>query len=323
MNPVPSVVELIAKRIRERSEPGKRLDNYKVALVIEGGVMRGVVSGGMVTALQAMNALLSFDAVFASSAGAFAACCFEGYETPFETSNYYTLLNTNKFINYWRFLKREPMFDIDYVRQVIEEKNLHWDLFFKSNVPLFIAVTDMLKAKTVYFSDFKTKKDVLDSACFSSFIPAFAGEPIEKDGVYYADGGIFAPVPIEKPIKDGFTHILVLLTRPDGVMPHKGSLGEWFFERLLKKKFPLFVEQYKRRHLQVYREALKMIEDSESNPNVLPLICGVRISSSSREIKRTEKNAQVLRQGAVDGYEVVLNLFKDQGLEIDSRIHVI
>lgn len=47
-------VEVVQARLRDGSSPGKRKDSYKVGLVVEGGGMRGVVTGA---ALQAMHDL--------------------------------------------------------------------------------------------------------------------------------------------------------------------------------------------------------------------------------------------------------------------------
>lgn len=47
-------VDVVQARLREGSRPGKRRDSHKVGLVVEGGGMRGVVTGA---ALQAMHDL--------------------------------------------------------------------------------------------------------------------------------------------------------------------------------------------------------------------------------------------------------------------------
>jgi len=47
-------VDVVQARLRNGSIPGKRKDAYKVGLVVEGGGMRGVVTGA---ALQAMHDL--------------------------------------------------------------------------------------------------------------------------------------------------------------------------------------------------------------------------------------------------------------------------
>ena len=64
------VLELVLARGREGSRPGQRSDGAKLGLAIEGGGMRGVVTAGMVKALEQHGLLEAFDVVFGSSAGA-------------------------------------------------------------------------------------------------------------------------------------------------------------------------------------------------------------------------------------------------------------
>ena len=47
-------VDVVQARLQDGSKPGKRRDSHKVGLVVEGGGMRGVVTGA---ALQAMHDL--------------------------------------------------------------------------------------------------------------------------------------------------------------------------------------------------------------------------------------------------------------------------
>ena len=48
-----------------------RPDGARVALVVEGGGMRGAVSAGMVIAIDELGLTGSFDAVYGASAGAY------------------------------------------------------------------------------------------------------------------------------------------------------------------------------------------------------------------------------------------------------------
>src|SRR6059036_911679 len=67
------VVEIIRRRRAEGSRPGERQDGRRVALAIEGGGMRGVVSAGMTAAIEQLGLRDAFDEVHGASAGAFNA----------------------------------------------------------------------------------------------------------------------------------------------------------------------------------------------------------------------------------------------------------
>jgi predicted acylesterase/phospholipase RssA len=75
-DPKRKVLEIIQLRAKSGSRPAQRSDPYHVALVIEGGGMRGVAAGGMVSALERLGLRDAFDSVHGSSAGAVAASYF-------------------------------------------------------------------------------------------------------------------------------------------------------------------------------------------------------------------------------------------------------
>eukprot|EP00286_Rhodomonas_abbreviata_P003780 CAMPEP_0181344842 /NCGR_PEP_ID=MMETSP1101-20121128/32417_1 /TAXON_ID=46948 /ORGANISM="Rhodomonas abbreviata, Strain Caron Lab Isolate" /LENGTH=880 /DNA_ID=CAMNT_0023456729 /DNA_START=124 /DNA_END=2763 /DNA_ORIENTATION=+ len=63
------VLRAIWKRMREGSKPGERKDNYRIALAIEGGGLRGSVTAGMASAIMHLGMGDAFDMVLGSSAG--------------------------------------------------------------------------------------------------------------------------------------------------------------------------------------------------------------------------------------------------------------
>jgi YD repeat-containing protein len=69
------VLSVVRERVKSKSKPGRRLkssssDGAHLALVIEGGGMRGAVSAGMAAALSTLDMLDAFDSIHGSSAGA-------------------------------------------------------------------------------------------------------------------------------------------------------------------------------------------------------------------------------------------------------------
>jgi len=70
MKPWHPVIELIAARAAAGSRAGTRADGARLALVIEGGGMRGAITGGMALALEELGLTNVFDDVYGASAGA-------------------------------------------------------------------------------------------------------------------------------------------------------------------------------------------------------------------------------------------------------------
>jgi hypothetical protein len=78
ISPTHPTIQLMLQRLRENSKPGNRSlnDEYKVALCIEGGGMRGCVSAGASAALSFLGLNDAVDIVYGSSAGAMIGAYF-------------------------------------------------------------------------------------------------------------------------------------------------------------------------------------------------------------------------------------------------------
>ncbi len=69
-------LRLIASRLRSGTQPGARHDGARLGLVVEGGGMRGCISGAMLMALHDLGISDVFDVVYGASAGAINATYF-------------------------------------------------------------------------------------------------------------------------------------------------------------------------------------------------------------------------------------------------------
>ena len=70
------VLQALRERRRAKSQPGQRIDDYKIGLAVEGGGMRGVVSGAMLAALEEFGFSSAFDALYGCSGGAINSAYF-------------------------------------------------------------------------------------------------------------------------------------------------------------------------------------------------------------------------------------------------------
>ena len=58
------MLRLLLSRLQDGSAPGARGDGFKLGLVVEGGGMRGIVTGAMLMGLQDTGMMNVFDAVY-------------------------------------------------------------------------------------------------------------------------------------------------------------------------------------------------------------------------------------------------------------------
>ena len=77
--------------------------------------MRGVVSAGMVSALEELGLGQAFDAVYGSSAGAINAAYFLAGQARMGTTIYFENLNNHRFISLARPLTGRPIVDLNFL----------------------------------------------------------------------------------------------------------------------------------------------------------------------------------------------------------------
>ncbi|KAI7840064.1 hypothetical protein COHA_006195 [Chlorella ohadii] len=212
----------------EGSRPGTRRDPFKLGLVVEGGGMRGCVSGGMLQALTDLGLQGAFDAVYGSSAGAINSTFFlAGQRTGVQI--YHDHIACPEFIDLRRLWSRpsgdgpvKPVLDlsflIDHVMHSVHP--LDWDAVLASPLPLKVVASSLDTLDSVLLDDFACKDDLSECLKASATVPEIAGGPRLHRGQRLVDAGkrgiltVFQPVPFRSAIADGCTHLLVLCTRP-------------------------------------------------------------------------------------------------------------
>lgn len=259
MNP-PSphpVVRRLRSRARAGSRPGCRRDGARVALVIEGGGLSGVVSAGMATALEELGLVDAFDAVYGTSAGAYNGAYLLAGQAAYGTSIYYENINGREFVDRWRPLRGKPMVSIDFLvdRVVRRQKILYGHRVIGSPIPLGVVVapTDRDAARVV--RGFEDAEALYAALRATAKIPILAGGPVRWNGAAYFDGGVVEPIPFRPAIDDGHTHLLVLLSSPvDYVFPPPGPRMRWLLGQTLGRRYPATFRGIVRRSRQYRRD---------------------------------------------------------------------
>jgi predicted patatin/cPLA2 family phospholipase len=209
-----AVMRVILDRLSSGSQCGHREDPHRVALVIEGGAMRGVVSAGMVSALHFMKATRAFDAVFGSSAGAVNGAYFLAGQAPYGTSIYYEDINNRQFLFAPRLILNRPGMCLSYLfdEVVRHRKPLDTSAVIASPIPLWVVATSVSDCAPVAWSGFKDGDELIQAMWASCQFPYLSGGPRVFRGGRYFDGGILSQVPFRPALAQGFTHVLALVT---------------------------------------------------------------------------------------------------------------
>jgi predicted patatin/cPLA2 family phospholipase len=213
-DPEHPVLKILRRRRETGSKPGARDDSAKVALAIEGGAMRGVISAAMCTQLDDAGFSDAFDVVYGGSAGALNAAYFVAQQIWYPLSIYFEDLATSDFVKYSRVLSGGSIMSLDYVFDDVcrSAKPLDYQAAIESPVSLVISVTDVDTKQTVAVRDFATTDELQSILRASVHVPLAVRGVTEFDGRRLLDGALLTPLPYRLAVDDGCTHVLSLST---------------------------------------------------------------------------------------------------------------
>ena len=220
----PEYVHPVAQLLHERRQKasvcteGERSDGCKVALIVEGGGMRGCISAGMICALHHLGLRDTVDVVYGASAGSIIGAYFITNQLPwFGPELYYDKLTTagKEFIDGKRLLRSlglglldprlfrdvltrpnngKPVLNLAYLLKttVQETKALDWEAFAKRQKvqPLYV-VASALKSEEAFVmgmkeGHFSTLDELSDCMHASCLLPGIAG-PVMNIKVHNVD----------------------------------------------------------------------------------------------------------------------------------------
>jgi predicted patatin/cPLA2 family phospholipase len=210
------VMSVLAARRDAGSRPGARDDPHRVALVVEGGGMRGVYGAGMVRALAGLGLRDSLDEVVAVSAGALAGAALVIGNTAGLPAVYHEDLCDRAFIDLRRGLQStRAVVSLDFLFETVMRGRHGFDPgdLIDSDIPLRPVATslDQLHGRTL--DGMTTAEEWRLALRASACIPLWAGPPVELHGRRLVDGYVSDPLPVVRAIEGGATHVLVLLAR--------------------------------------------------------------------------------------------------------------
>jgi len=188
--------------------------------------MRGIVAAGMVTALEQLGLTAAFDFIVGTSAGALAGAFLLAGQPGMGTSLYYEELVGRDWLDYRRLLRREAPIGLDWLIDDVMagEKALDWERVIESPIPLYAVASELPEYRPALLGPFRSVPQLRDGLRASARIPVMAGRPVEVEGHEYVDGSLSQGIPLTSAESIGFTHVMVLLTRPRGEVRGRPTL---------------------------------------------------------------------------------------------------
>ena len=257
----------------------------KVALVLEGGGLRGLYTAGVLDIMMEKD--IKVDCIIGVSAGALFGINYLSNQ-PGRVIRYNKKYGKDKnymglhcLIKTGNIMNKEFCFD----KLVNELDPFDYETFNKSKVDFYATVTNVETAKAEYI-----KIDNLKDEKQMEYLRATGSMPlvskfVEIDGQKYLDGAVADSIPVLKAIEMGYDKIIVVETRvADYRMPHKKRP----YAKLWYRKYPNFLNAFINRD-KMYNATLDIIDKFEKEKKIYVLK-----PSKYIKISRIEKNPDIM-----------------------------
>lgn len=303
----PGLLDILRARAA-RGSVAPHGDGVRVALAIEGGGMRGVVSAGMVAGLEALGLTGAFDAVYGSSAGAINGAYFLAGQAAFGATIYSEDINNRSFIDLMRPLRGRPIVDLDFLLNdvAVRRKPLHVDRVLASPTPLLALATDVATAAATVLTGFPDAQALFGALGAGARMPVIAGDPVGYRGRMFLDASLSEPIPVASAESAGYSHVLVLLTRPD-TAEHRLS---WFDRLYVVPRLTRVSPALARRYATRFRAYTATIECLRAGRGPAGRAAVLTVRAAGAAVSKLERRSDVLAAAAAAGRDAVLALFE-------------
>ncbi|MDQ2180799.1 patatin family protein [Marinifilum sp. D714] len=273
----------------------------KTALVVEGGAMRGIFAAGVLDAFME-QAFLPFDMVIGVSAGSINAAAYLANQ---HGRNYKVFTDYSlrpEYISWKKFLLGGHLMDLDWSWDITgKELPIDVDLLFEKNIDFEIGITRNVDGSSKFIQ--ATPENLSDVMKASCSVPLFYRKFLKVDGEIVADGGVSAPIPVERAIEKGASKIMVIRSRKSDYRMKNGNENK--LSRFLFRKHPGLAKAIQKRP-DIYNRSIELINHPPAGVEIID-IC----PADSFSTKRFTQDKEILDRD--------YKLGKEQGIEAIER----
>jgi predicted patatin/cPLA2 family phospholipase len=273
---------LLVDRAAAGSQPRRRTDPHLVALVVEGGGMRGAVSAGMALVLEAAGLMSSVDRVYGCSSGALTG----GFAAAGQAALWATSFEdcaSRAFIDPSRALRGRPVVDLDFLfDQVIARRRPLSEAGLAVGPEVRAVAVSASRAELRVLGDFESATDLFAAARASCSIPVLTGTPPTYRAETMLDGGLLEPIPYRTALREGATHVLVLRSRD---ARYRARSHDRLVEQALARAHPELAPLLRSCSWRYNLDAAELERRTRRSPG-LPLVRQISVSPGSRLVPR-------------------------------------
>ena len=134
-------------------------------------------------------------------------------------------VDDRRYVSRLRWAAGGELFGMRFLFDTIPNQLVPFDMktYLKSRQRHLIGATDCVTGEAVFYDQRQAAEEVLTVLRASCSLP-FAARPVHFRGRILMDGGIAAPVPVERSKKDGNRRHVLVLTRPAGYIKKSSRL---------------------------------------------------------------------------------------------------
>lgn len=239
----------------------------KVGLVLEGGGMRGVYTGGVLECFLDHGIHIPY--VVGVSAGACNAASYVSRQKGRNKKVTIDYASHPRYVGIGNLFREKSIFGWSLIFDELPNKLVPFDYkaFYESPGQMWVGMTDAVDGRPVYVEKRETEArgNILSMIRASSSLP-FVSPPVQADGRVLFDGGIADPIPLGKSMADGNTRHIIISTKPEGYRKTPFKYG-WVAKRVYGR-YPGLVDALARRY-QVYNDSLELAEELGSQGDAL------------------------------------------------------
>lgn len=191
----------------------------KTGVVDVGGGLRGVYAAGALD--RCIDEGITFDLGIGVSAGSANLASFFAGQRGRNLTFYRDYSSRKEYMSAHNMLKKRSYLDLDYIYGTLSahggENPLDFDALMANPAGFLVVASDAETGETVYFDKSDLRRDDYGPFKASSAIPVVC-HPYEAGGRLCYDGALGDPVPVAKALELGCERIVLLLTKPSGLL---------------------------------------------------------------------------------------------------------
>ncbi len=278
--------------------------SLKIGVVDVGGGLRGIYAAGVLD--YCMDQDIRFDLGIGVSAGSANLASYMAGQRGRNYQFYTEYAFRKRYMSFGNFITKKSYVDMDYVYGTLSrgdgENPLNYPALRDNPMEFFVVATDALTGQVKYFDKGDLHQDDYSIFKASSAIP-FACKPYKVQGVYYYDGALSDPVPVEKAFQLGCERVVVILTKPERVIrtPERDEK----IAACIRKRYPAAAEKLCQR-AQRYNDSVALAQEYVRQGKALIIApddtCGVDTLKRSKESLR-----RLYKKGYKDGKKIADN----------------